>query len=253
MKKPFIVLTIVLSQLFLVTIGFSQNKQIFISDDIQLVELSDSVYLHVSWMEQESYGRFSSNGIIAIKNGKALLVDSPMEKTTTEELYNYLLDTMHVKIEMQIPGHFHGDCLGGLAFLQTQGAKSLSGNLTREKCIELKLPIPDTSFVDSTLFEFYSENVACYYLGGGHSYDNIVVYFPKHRILFGGCMVKSKESKSIGFIGDADMEAWPKTMQKLKDKFPEAEIIVPGHGNWGGLELIDHTLGILHQNAFKNN
>lgn len=253
MKKPIILLAIFLYLLFLGTHVISQNKQIFIADDIQLVELSDSIYLHVSWIEQETYGRFSSNGILFIKNGKALMIDSPMETNTTEKLYNYLLDTMHIKIEKQIPGHFHDDCLGGLAFLKTKGVKSLSGNLTREKCIELNLAIPDTSFDDSILFEFYSENVACYYLGGGHSYDNIVVYFPKHNILFGGCMVKSKESKSIGFIGDADLEAWPKTLQKLKNKFPEAEIIVPGHGNWGGLELIDHTLGILQQNASKNN
>jgi metallo-beta-lactamase class B len=253
MKKSIIVLAIFLYLLLFKTMGFSQNKQIFINNNIQLLEISDSVYVHITWSELEQYGRVASNGILFIKNGKALLIDSPMETNTTEELYNYLLDTMHVKIEMQIPGHFHNDCLGGLAFLQTKGVKSLSGNLTREKCIELNLAIPDASFDDSTLYEFYSENVACYYLGGGHSYDNIVVYFPKHRILFGGCMVKSKESKSIGFIGDADMEAWPKTLQKLKNKFPVADIIVPGHGNWGGTELIDHTLEILQQNASKNN
>lgn len=252
MNKSISTLTIFPYLLLLATIGISQPKQIFISEDIQLLELSDSVYLHATWTEMEPYGRFSSNGLIVIKNGKALMVDTPMDSAATSFIYKHLLNSLNAQVTLLIPGHFHDDCIAGLPFLQTKGARSLSGNLTREKCLELNLPIPDTAFIDSIHFEFNSIPIACYYLGGGHTHDNIVVYLPQQKILFGGCMVKSMESMGMGFIGDADLEAWPNTLQKLKSKFPEAEIIVPGHGNVGGIELIDHTLLLLQQNASKN-
>ena len=42
-----------------------QSKNIMrIDDDIQLIHLQDSVFIHVSWHSLEGVGRFSSNGMI---------------------------------------------------------------------------------------------------------------------------------------------------------------------------------------------
>jgi hypothetical protein len=38
------------------------------------------------------------------------------------------------------------------------------------------------------------------------------------------------------------VESWPKTLQKVKEAYPGARIVVPGHGRPGGLDLIDHTI-----------
>ena len=32
-----------------------------------------------------------------------------------------------------------------------------------------------------------------------------------------------------------------KTLDKLGRKFPDAKIVLPGHGSFGGMELIKHT------------
>ena len=37
------------------------------------------------------------------------------------------------------------------------------------------------------------------------------------------------------------MRAWPGTMEKALAAFPAARIVVPGHGQPGGLELLRHT------------
>jgi hypothetical protein len=36
-----------------------------------------------------------------------------------------------------------------------------------------------------------------FFPGAAHSADNVVVYFPKKRLLFGGCMIKPKE---LGYL-----------------------------------------------------
>jgi metallo-beta-lactamase class B len=48
-------------------------------------------------------------------------------------------------------------------------------------------------------------------------------------------MIKSMDSKDLGNTADGDLMAYPKTIDKLIDKFPSAKIVIPGHGAIGGL------------------
>ena len=73
--------------------GRSQSVGIsgmIINRDIQLFHLKDSVFVHVSWDSLPDYGRFSSNGLIVVKNAKALMVDTPMDTIKTLAIVNYL-------------------------------------------------------------------------------------------------------------------------------------------------------------------
>lgn len=76
------------------------------------------------------------------------------------------------------------------------------------------------------------------------SVDPIVIWIPSERILFAGCMVKCLDSDNLGNTADGDLIAYPGTMRDLMGKFPEAAIVIPGHGPFGGLELIQHTINL---------
>ena len=39
----------------------------------------------------------------------------------------------------------------------------------------------------------------------------------------------------------------PKKLYKILKRFRDAQIVVPGHGNYGGLELLTHTLNLIEQ------
>jgi len=54
-------------------------------------------------------------------------------------------------------------------------------------------------------------------------------------------MVKSINSKDLGNTADGDLITYPKTIDKVINKFPTAKIVIPGHGQFGGLELLKHT------------
>jgi metallo-beta-lactamase class B len=58
-------------------------------------------------------------------------------------------------------------------------------------------------------------------------------------------MVKEMRSTGLGNLSDADVKAWPSTIQKVIDKFPSAEVVIPGHGQYGGKELLIHAQELL--------
>jgi metallo-beta-lactamase class B len=46
-------------------------------------------------------------------------------------------------------------------------------------------------------------------------------------------------------MAEADLAAWPASLARLKERFPEAKMIVPGHGATYGRELVENTLKFL--------
>ena len=100
--------------------------------------------------------------------------------------------------------------------------------------------------LDTTLI-FGGTSVQVLYPGGGHTRDNIVVWLPASRILFGGCLVKADSAESLGYIADADLASWPGAITMLLHRFPRARIVVPGHGAVGGRGLLKHTLALLRE------
>jgi metallo-beta-lactamase class B len=45
-----------------------------------------------------------------------------------------------------------------------------------------------------------------------------------------------------GNLEDANVAVWSETVGKLKRTYPEAKIVIPGHGKTGGTELFDYTI-----------
>lgn len=220
-------------------------ENIQVNNNVVLIQLKDSFFIHTTYYDSDQFGRFPSNGMLIIKNGKALMIDTPMTEELTGQIYDYLKSYMNVEVVKIIVGHYHDDCLGGLEYLHKKGIESLALDLTRQKCIEYNLPIPGKVFSDKLIFEFEGEEVICQYLGGGHTADNIVVYFPSEKILFGGCLIKNLASRTLGNISDAVVSEWKPSIQKIINEFPDIEIVIPGHGQYGNADLLRHTMNLV--------
>jgi len=227
-----------------ITNGQSGNTLI-VDDDIQLIHLQDSVFIHVSWDSLEGTGRYSSNGMIIIKNGKAVMIDTPMDNEKTERLNHFIKQSLHADVTLLIIGHFHVDCLGGLEYIQREGIESLANTRTVDKCRETGLPLPSSLFQDSLLIDFQGLSLECRFWGAGHSFDNITVWIQDKSILFGGCLVKSTDSKNLGNLSDAVVEDWDDTIRRIIQKHPIIKTVIPGHGSYGGTELLTHTISLV--------
>jgi metallo-beta-lactamase class B len=227
--------------------GFSQNeyKRIKISNDIELIKLSDNAYVHVSYSDLPKFGRYPANGLIFINGSEAFLFDTPWTDSLTMDLILWLKDSMKLKIVGFVPNHWHNDCMGGLGYLINQKIESYANQMTIDIAKAKKLPIPKNGFKDSLQLHLGNKLIKCYYFGAAHSFDNIVVWIPSEQILFAGCMIKSSNSKDLGNTADGDLIAYPKTIDKLIDRFIMAKIVIPGHGEFGGYELIKHTKELL--------
>lgn len=219
----------------------SDNK-IVIDKDIQLIPLQDSIYVHLTWHHHDDFGRFPSNGLIVIRGGQALMIDTPVDNDKTGRLTRYLKDSMSVAVTKLIIGHFHDDCMGGLEYLQSIGVESIANSMTIEICRETGLPVPSTPFSDTMTFDFNGEPIHCRYFGAGHSSDNITVWLPKRKILFGGCLVKSVDSRGLGNLSDAVVADWDFTIHRIIQEYPVIKTVIPGHGDFGGPELLTHTI-----------
>lgn len=214
---------------------------------MMIFPLGDCIYLHITWHNYEKFGRFPANGVIYVKNGHALLLDTPVTNEQTEQLVQIIQEKLNADITLFIPNHFHEDCMGGLEYLQSLGIPSISLERTREICEEKGLPIPDEGFTNEYQLTGDFAGVICFYPGKAHTEDNISVYFPDQGILFAGCMAKSLKSKGLGNLADAFPEEWAQTIQTLMDRFPDAQIIIPGHGSQGGRDLLEHTKQLVEE------
>jgi len=230
---------------------FSQvdSETIKVSDDVELVKINENAYVHVSYANQPKYGRIGANGLLLINKKEAFLFDSPWTDSMTRDLVNFIVDSMELTVVGFIPNHWHIDCMGGLGYLKSQNIESYANQMTIDIAKSKALPVPDHGFKDSIQLRLSNKLIKCYYLGAAHSLDNIVVWIPSEEILFAGCMVKSVNSKNLGNTADGDLTAYPETLESLIKKFPNAKIVIPGHGQFGGLELISHTLDMANKKA----
>jgi len=236
MKRFFLLLLIILPHRTV-----QSQDTITISEDLELIRLSENAFIHVSSVVLPGYGRVSANGLIFIDQRKAFLFDSPWNESLTASLVTFLEREMKLKIKAFIPNHWHEDCMGGLEYLKSRRIRSYASEITCETAREKGLPVPDLGFVDSLVLNPGKMEIRCYFPGAAHSMDNIVVWIASEKILFPGCICKSADSRNLGNTADGDTVTYPVTMEWIIRKFPEAKTIIPGHGSYGGTELLTHT------------
>ncbi|MBN2571127.1 MAG: subclass B1 metallo-beta-lactamase [Ignavibacteriales bacterium] len=246
--KKIILLISIISFIFIFLITAQDENIIKVSEDVFLKQISENIFIHTSYKFLESYGNIPANGLLYIEDDFAVLVDTPWDNKLTKILYNYVLDNLNAKITTVIVTHSHGDCMGGLEELHSRGVISYCCELTKEFAKRDSLPIPKISFSDSLTLKFPENTFKLYFLGGGHTFDNIVVWLPQNKILFAGCLVKSLYSKDLGNIAEADLINYPITLERLLKKFHDVDILIPGHGDHGRLDLIEHTIELLRNN-----
>lgn len=216
------------------------------SETLKVEKIAPNTYRHISYLQTDSFGKVECNGMVVISNGEAIVIDTPVDDASSKELIEYVEKELKSKIIAVIPTHFHEDCTGGLLEFQASWIPSYANIMTQNMAASHQLPIPQERFDKSKTFQFGEEELKVEFLGEGHTVDNVVAYFPKDQVLFGGCMIKA-EGASKGFVGDANVKAWPLTVAKVKERFPDLKLVVPGHGQAGGVELLDYTIELFEK------
>lgn len=231
--------------------GYSQDtaKTIRLSDDLQIIPLSANAYLHVSWSTLPEYGRFNDNGLIYINNKEAVIFDTPPDDSLSRLLLKWFAGNFPgVTIKAIVATHFHSDCLGGLKTFHANGITSYAHQLTNQLIRSDSVERPQKDFSKTLRLRIGKEDILCQYFGEGHSRDNIVGWVPAEKILFGGCMIKAMDA-GRGNLGDAVLSEWSNTVKRVRSEFGKALVVIPGHGDYGGPELLDYTIKMFEKEA----
>lgn len=215
-----------------------------IDKNIGIKQLSDNAYLIQS--------SFSGNGILdcnhmlIIDAKDIVLVNTPVSDSMTAIMLNLIEKRFGRPVTKVVISHFHEDSSGGIQELSKRGIISYSLDKTRD-LLPLTGKMINVIFKDSLAIPLQTINIKLFYFGPGHSVDGIVTWFPENKILFGGCSLKSLSSAGKGNTKDANMTEWPITVTKIKNRFSDAQIVIPGHMSIGDVTVLDHTIKVVSQ------
>lgn len=215
-----------------------------LSPDLQVRTLAPGIWVHTSW---QTYGgvRVPSNGLLMRDGDGLLMIDTAWGEAVTDSLIDWAERELGLGITRAYSTHWHEDRLGGAAVLQRRGIPFYAHPLTvaEARAHDLPAPTPIAALAVGETASFGPVEVL--YPGPGHTTDNTMVWVPSARLLVGGCAVKGAEAADLGNTADADVAAWPEAMRTAQAAYPDARWVLPGHGDPGGTELLEHTLALL--------
>lgn len=215
---------------------------------IDIKEIAPGVWTHTSYYIYPNGVRFPSNGLI-IKNGEALtLIDTAWGEIQTTQLLTEIKKTLDLPVSHALVTHAHSDRAAGVDVLEAQGIEVWAHPLTKQLTIEHGLPVPNKAFavLEKANSQVDFQNLEVLFPGVGHARDNLMVWLPQQKILFGGCAVRAISAKNIGNVKHGDAHSWLSITKNMAQQFSEAKLVVPGHGDVGGVELLSHTQTLLN-------
>ena len=223
------------------------NKKKSNHSGLVINHLVDNFYIFTTFKDVNGY-KFPSNGMYLVTEDGVVLFDTPWDTTQFQPLLDSITTKHKKNVVLAIATHYHDDRTAGLEFLQQKGVKTYSTKLTFDLCRQHKEKQAQFYFENDTTFNVGNYKFETFYPGEGHTKDNIVIWFDKYKILYGGCLVKSTENNNLGNVADANIKKWKPTIKKVMKKYPRPNFVIPGHFGWNSNKGLTHTLKLLRQN-----
>jgi len=148
-------------------------------------------------------------------------------------------------VVMSISTHFHADRTAGIDYYKQKGIKTYTTKQTDELSKRKGEPRAEYLIFKDTSFHIGQYSFSTFYPGKGHSPDNIVIWFGKEKVLYGGCFIKSTETNNIGNLSDASVDEWVISLQKVIAKFKNPAFVIPGHQGWLSNTAVSHTIQVV--------
>ncbi len=234
--------------LLLLFAGYSGVSQ---KMNLKVTPIDSQFFVHTSYKMLDG-NRIPSNGLIVNTSEGVLLVDAAWDDRQARQLLRWIRKHLKRKVFLCIITHSHADRIGGIAYLKKKKIDVESTPEIARRAVAAGYPAPSTGFKNDARFGIGEKiDVRVFFPGQGHTPDNVVVWFPKQRVLFGGCLVKSMDATDLGNIAEANLEEWPRTMRYLMEQCPDPQWVIPGHFGWDRPGALEHTLRLLEEHKKK--
>lgn len=206
--------------------------------------LTGDLYVYTTYQTYQGQ-RISANAMYLVTNDGVVLFDTPWDSTQYQPLIDSIQARHHSPIRLVMVTHSHEDRAAGLSYFSSYGAMTYASAATNAILKSQGLPTAKYTMPDNNSFAMGQYTFETYYPGHGHTADNIVVWFPAAKVLYGGCFVKSTEATDLGNLSDANPKTWLTAMQQVIKKYGHAHYVISGHQRYGDKAALKHTLKLL--------
>ena len=204
-------------------------------------QLTGDFYIYTTYNTYEN-SKTPAHGMYLVTNKGVVMFDTPWDTTQFQPLLDTIAARHGQKVIMAFATHWHSDKTNGLEYYRKQGIPTYTTVLTDELSKKNDKKRAQYLMTKDTVFQVGQYSFETYYPGEGHTSANIVIWFEKEKVLYGGCLIKGVEDKTLGYLGDANVTAYETTLKNVQQKCKEPKHIVIAHSDWRNTNSLKHSI-----------
>lgn len=230
--------------LLLIVLSFSLKAQ---SEKKLLIEhLTGDFYVYTTYNTYQD-SKVRANGVYLVTRKGVVMFDTPWDTTQFQPLLDSIYKRHKQKVVMAFATHWHNDKTAGLEYYRKAGIKTYTTVLTDLLSQQNNAKRAEFLMQKDTSFNIDQYHFETFYPGEGHTKDNIVIWFPKQKILLGGCLIKGAKDENLGFLGDGNTSEYANTLLKVKYRYPNAKFIITSHSDWRDIRSLENSIKLAKQ------
>lgn len=226
----------------------------------ELRELAPNVYAYIQAGGPGRDNVSVSDAGLIVGDSSVLVIDAlaaPMHaaafvdaiRTVTDKPFRHLVNTHHHSDHVNGNQYFPGAEIVGHPYCRDEVVKMVPGPAKWPKRdgwsdgTEDRIILPPTTTVDGTLTYYYGKTIVQILpMVPAHSFGDLVVYLPQHKILFAGDVAFFYVAPFCQNAHPSRWIEWCRTIEGM-----DVATIVPGHGPIGGKHELAEMRGYLER------
>ncbi|MDO9256145.1 MAG: BlaB/IND/MUS family subclass B1 metallo-beta-lactamase [Bacteroidales bacterium] len=241
--------TILLTTAFIFSLthifGQAENAKLKIS------HLTGDFYIYTTYNTYQER-KVPANGMYLVTDDGVVMFDTPWDTTQFQPLLDSIKLNHNKSVVMCFATHWHSDKTAGLEYYRQRGIKTYTTALTDVLSTKNNKKRAEFLMANDTVFHVGQYSFETYYPGQGHTEDNIVIWFKKEKILYGGCLIKGADDEDLGYLGDGNVTEYASTLKKVQKKYRKPKFIIIAHSDWKNINSLKHSLVMAKELKKKN-
>ncbi len=231
------IITLTIALIFSLTNIYGQAEK----TKLEISHLTGDFYIYTTYNTYEG-SQIPANGMYLLTSNGVILFDTPWDTTQFQPLLDSIKLKHNKNVIMCIATHWHSDRTEGLKYYKQKGIKTYTTKQTDELSKKNDKKRAEYLIEKDTVFSFGKYFFETYYPGQGHTEDNIVIWFNKEKILYGGCLIKGAEAENLGYLGDGNVLEYETTLKKVQKKYPDPKFIIVSHHDWKNINSLKNSI-----------
>lgn len=218
---------------------------------LKIAQLTGDYFIYTTYHTYEG-NLIPANGMYLVTKAGVVLFDTPWDSTQFQPLLDRIQEQHQQDVTVCIATHWHSDRTEGLEYYREKGIATFTTALTDEWSKKNDKKRAQFLIRQDTTFQVGQYSFETYYPGEGHTADNIILWFPSEKILYGGCLIKGTDAENLGFLGDANIQTYEATLRNVQAKCPNPKHTIVSHSDWKDNSSLEHSIRLAEKLTKQN-